>query len=88
MVEVTSANSTQRDRVKKRREYLEVPSLWYYLIVAQHEMLAELHSRNDEENWIQRYFTEPDDRIELVRCDLDFPLSAVYARLKEVPSAG
>ncbi|MCY7330659.1 MAG: Uma2 family endonuclease, partial [Saprospiraceae bacterium] len=31
LVEVASESSSQRDRIKKRREYLEIPSLWYYL---------------------------------------------------------
>lgn len=83
LVEVASAGSGQRDRIKKRREYLEVPSLWYYLIVNQEEMLAELHSRDNDGRWMQHYFTEPNEMIELPRFELRFPLSTVYERLKE-----
>ncbi len=88
LVEVASDGSGQRDRVKKRREYLEVPSLWYYLIVNQEEMLVELHTRDSDGRWAQHYFTEPEEMIELPHFELKFPLSAIYARLKEMPLPG
>ena len=83
LVEVASESSSQRDRIKKRREYLEVPFLWYYLIINQDEMLAELHTRDNDGRWAQHYFTEPEEVIDLQRFELNFPLSAVYARWKE-----
>ncbi len=82
LAEVASEGSSQRDRIKKRREYLEIPSLWYYLIVNQNEMLAELHLRDNDGRWMQYYFTEPEEIIELSRFELSFPLSAVYERWK------
>jgi len=85
LVEVASESSSQRDRIKKRREYLEIPSLWYYLIINQDEMLAELHSRDNDGRWTQHYFTEPEEVIDLQRFELSFSLSAVYARWKERP---
>ncbi|MBX2890106.1 MAG: Uma2 family endonuclease [Saprospiraceae bacterium] len=39
MVEVASEDSSHRDRVKKRQEYQKIPSIWYYLVVNQEEML-------------------------------------------------
>lgn len=45
MVEVASDKSSQRDRIKKRREHFDIPSLWYYLVADQDEMLVELHIR-------------------------------------------
>lgn len=84
LVEIASEGSGQRDRVKKLREYLDVPSLWYYFIVAQDDMLAELHTRDSDGRWTQRYFTESDEMIELPQFELRFPLAAIYARLKEI----
>lgn len=82
MVEVASDLSANRDRIKKRREYLEIPTLWYYLIVAQDEMFAELHTRNAEGRWETRYFTEPEESIEFPRFELAMTLADAYQRVK------
>lgn len=82
IVEVASENSRNRDQVKKRREYFEIPSLWYYLIISQDEMWAELHSKNEQGRWETRFFTEPDDRIELERFDRTILLKDVYERVE------
>ncbi|MCK6691278.1 MAG: Uma2 family endonuclease, partial [Thermoanaerobaculia bacterium] len=82
MAEVASDQSGQRDRIKKRKEYFDIPSLWYYLIADQDEMLVELHIRGEDKRWETQYFTEPDDVIRLSRFELEFPLKAVYERLK------
>ena len=82
MAEVASDQSGQRDRIKKRKEYFDIPSLWYYLVADQDEMLVELHIRGEENRWETQYFTEPDDMIRLSRFELEFSLKAVYERLK------
>ncbi len=82
MAEVASGDSGQRDRVKKRREYLQIPTLWYYLVVDQDEMLAELHQRHENGQWEMQYFTEPHDEIALPRFGLTIRLSDIYARVK------
>ena len=82
MVEVASGDSGQRDRVKKRKEYLQIPSLWYYIVVDQDEMLVELHTRSDDGQWSTQYFTEPDDTMILKRFDLSVRLADVYERVK------
>lgn len=82
IAEVASDQSGQRDRIKKRKEYFDIPSLWYYLIADQDEMIAELHLRGENGRWETQYFTEPDDVIRLSRFELEFPLKAVYERLK------
>jgi len=82
MVEVASESSGNRDRVKKRQEYQKIPSLWYYLVVDQDEMLVELQSRNNEGKWETSYFTELDEEIPLERFDLTLKLADVYERIK------
>jgi Uma2 family endonuclease len=83
MVEVASESSGHRDRVKKRKEYLRIESLWYYLIVDQDEMLLELHARDESGQWQPpQYFTEPEETIELPRFELTFGVAEVYQRLK------
>lgn len=82
MVEVASGDSGQRDWVKKRKEYLQIPSLWYYVVVDQDEMLVELHTRGDDSQWGTQYFTEPDDEVVLQRFGLSLRLVDVYERVK------
>ena len=82
MAEVASDKSGQRDRIKKRKEYFAIPSLWYYLIADQDEILVELHARNSDGRWEQHYFTEPGDIIVLPKFDVEFTVAAVYERVK------
>jgi Uma2 family endonuclease len=63
IVEVSSEDSKHRDRIKKRKEYRAIPTLWYYLIVNQDEMLIELHIREEGNFWNVLYFTEPNEEI-------------------------
>ncbi|MBX2929531.1 MAG: hypothetical protein KF852_16995 [Saprospiraceae bacterium] len=44
-------------------------------------MWAERHSKNEQDRWETRFFTEPDDRIELERFDLTILLKDVYERV-------
>lgn len=81
IVEVASKNSMYRDQVKKRREYFQVESMLYYLIVSQDDQWAELHSRNGGGEWNTHYFTEPEDVIELKKLGLEFTLGDLYKRV-------
>ncbi|MBI5915031.1 MAG: Uma2 family endonuclease [Bacteroidetes bacterium] len=82
LVEVASEDSSYRDRVKKRKEYFKIPGLWYYLIISQDEIWVELHLKSDDDNWTTRYFTEPEDVIELERFGLKLSISALYKQAK------
>ncbi len=82
MAEVASQNSRHRDRVRKRKEYFKIPSMWYYLVIFQDEMMAELHAKNEDGTWGTQWFTEPTDVIELPRFDLKIVLSDIYWRIK------
>ncbi len=80
MCEVASQQSANRDRVKKRKEYQQIPTLWYYLILSQDEMWVEMHSKLEGGNWVTNYFTEPNDAIHLERLSLKLTLSDIYKR--------
>ncbi len=82
MAEVASQNSRHRDRVRKRKEYLKIPSMWYYLVIFQDEMMAELHAKNEDGTWETQWFTEPTDVIEFPHFDLKIVLSDIYWRIK------
>ena len=77
VVEVTSPSSIGRDCGEKLENYKLIPSLEGVLILDQHRVLAELHTR-ESDGWEMRSFNEADDIIHLPMLECDIPLSAVY----------
>ena len=77
IVEVSSVNSAKTDREIKLREYTALPSLQYYIIVSQEEMLVEMYSRAGQK-WAYEYFTEPSEMIDLPYFKTKMKLSDVY----------
>ncbi len=82
LVEVASEDSSYRDRVKKRKEYFKIPSLRYYLIISQDDVWIELHIKLDDGNWTTRYYTEPEDVVELEKFKLKLDVAAIYKHAK------
>lgn len=82
MAEVASDDSNKRDRVQKRKEYQNIASMWYYLVVDQDEMLIELHTRSDDGRWEVEYFTEPDDELTFEKFNLTLSVADIYSRVK------
>lgn len=78
LAEVASEESWRTYTVVKRREYLKLPSLKYYLIISQDEMHVELCSRNEEGAWEYEMLNAPDERVRLSLFELDITLAALY----------
>ncbi|HFA50821.1 MAG TPA: Uma2 family endonuclease [Bacteroidetes bacterium] len=81
MAKVASEKSGFRDRVKKRKEYLNIKTMKYYLIVSQNEMWVVLHSRGSTGNWETQYLTEPEDVAELTDFGICISLADIYKRV-------
>ena len=77
-VEVASENSLNRDRGKKLDEYTHLPSMTYYLIVNQEEMLAEFYAREGEK-WTFASFSRENDVIDLPVFGVQITLKEIYA---------
>ncbi len=77
VLEVTSPSSMDRDRVDKLGYYFEAPSIEACLIVDQHRIRAELHTRGDS-GWRRQAYTTLDDVISLTMLDCELPLDQVY----------
>lgn len=77
VLEVTSPTSEDRDRLEKLGYYYDVPSIEAYLIVDQHRVCAELHTRG-EAGWQCQVYTELDDVISLALLGCELPLDQVY----------
>lgn len=76
-VEVTSPTSFDYDRITKRDYYRALSSLQAYLIVDQHQFLAELHAL-EETGWLRQTFSAIDDIIPLPMLDCQLPLAEIY----------
>lgn len=77
VVEITSPTSLARDRQEKLEYYFSVPSIEAYLIVDQHRICAELHTRG-ENGWLSEEFAEPTDVISLTMLGCELPLDQIY----------
>lgn len=77
-VEVASEDSLTRDRGKKLDEYTHLPSIQYYLIVNQEEMLVEFYAREGEK-WAFVSFGREDDVINLPVFSVQITLKEIYA---------
>ena len=77
VLEVTSPSSIVYDRTDKLDYYYDVPSIEACLIVDQHRVCAELHSRADY-GWQQQVFISLDDVLPLPMLDCELPLDQVY----------
>lgn len=77
LIEVTSENSSTTDHDAKVKEYTALPSLQYYLIVSQDEMLIEVFSR-DEYGWRFDIYAEPTDVIPLNHFGCALSLADIY----------
>lgn len=77
-VEVASEDSLTRDRGKKLDEYTHLPSMAYYLIVNQEEMLVEFYTR-ESGKWMFASFSEENDVIDLPAFGLQLTLKEIYS---------
>ena len=80
VVEVTSPSSMDDDRGWKLALYKSLPSLRACLIIDQHRIFAELHTRADnDEGWQAQTFDSLEGTIPLAALGIDLPMARVYA---------
>ena len=77
LIEVTSENSVSTDRKEKLKEYTALPSLQYYLIVSQEEMLVEVYSRG-EKGWFYKVYESIHEEIPLPHLGCSLFLADIY----------
>lgn len=89
LVEVLSKSSATYDRDFKLRRYKNIPSLNYYMLVAQYECYVELYTRTDEEGlWIYQSFDSPETTISFDLLGFTMPVSAIYEGIIFVEEEG
>jgi Uma2 family endonuclease len=77
IVEVLSRSTEQFDRGGKWRAYQELPSLRYFLLVAQEERRVEVYRRT-RAGWALIVHTRPEDRVALPGLRASLSLAAIY----------
>ena len=80
LIEVLSASTTRHDRTAKRRHYLQIPSLWEYVLVDHVRRHIDLHRREDDGTW-SRHPSIGDTPLHLASLDLTIPAEVIYARV-------
>jgi Uma2 family endonuclease len=82
LVEVLSKSSATYDRDFKLRNYKNIPSLQYYMLVSQYEYYVELYTRTDQKDiWTYQSFEGPDAVIHFDRLDFTMPLASIYENI-------
>ncbi|MDX1940745.1 MAG: Uma2 family endonuclease [Saprospiraceae bacterium] len=81
IIEVLSESTAAIDRGEKLRQYSNLPSLQYYLLISQNESVVEMYSRV-EERWMLDFFTSLDETIELPILKVSLPMATVFQKVK------
>ena len=77
LIEVSSEQSAKTDNETKLNEYITLPSVQYYLIISQYEMLVQLYERDDQ-GWRFEVYSELSDEIKFSKLDSSLFLSDIY----------
>ncbi len=82
IAEILSRSTARFDRDTKFREYQQIESFRYYLLVAQNEVLATLFTRQENNMWTSQNFSNLDDVIELPVINSRLNVRDVYLRVQ------
>lgn len=85
LIEVLSPSTELKDRKQKFYEYIQIPSLQDYLLIAQDEPRIERFSRGEGELWTVLKVEGLNSSIEIPSLSLTLKLADVYERV-EFPS--
>ncbi len=81
IIEVLSDSTESIDRGDKLRQYSNLPSLQYYLLLSQTEPVVEIYTREGN-RWILEFFTSLEDVIPLSALETTLSLQSIYKRIK------
>ncbi|MBK7994965.1 MAG: Uma2 family endonuclease [Blastocatellia bacterium] len=82
--EVLSDSTESFDQDAKFREYQQIESLRYYLLISQNEISSTLFTKNDN-NWTSQTFTNLNDVIELPVINCRLNINDIYLRVQFQP---
>lgn len=79
IVEVLSPSTADYDRGEKFRAYQSLPGFSDYLLIAQHDMLVEHHTREAPGRWLASEHRGAHEVIKPRSVAVELPLSDIYA---------
>jgi len=82
IVEVLSRTTANFDQDGKFREYQQIDTLRYYLLVNQNEVLATLLTRQENNTWTSQNFTSLEDVIDLPLINCSLSMQRTYLRVR------
>lgn len=82
IVEVLSRSTASFDQEGKFREYQQIDTLRYYLLVAQNQVFATLLTRQPDNTWTSQSFSNLDEFIELPFINCRLSLQRTYSRVQ------
>jgi Uma2 family endonuclease len=81
IVEVLSESTYKTDTDAKLREYTQLPSLQYYIMVSQDEPLVQVFHRKGED-WVFNFYTKLDEIISLNHFEGTLAMKDLYEGIK------
>jgi Uma2 family endonuclease len=81
LIEVLSQSTEAIDRGEKWEQYQTIPSLEQYILLSQHEPVAEVFSRNDGK-WLYERFTD-NEKLKFSSLEFEIVLSDLYQNLPD-----
>lgn len=88
VAEVISQGSVKRDREDKFLAYLTLPSLKYYLLLAQNQVRVEVYSKVKGKAWAFTYYDSPEDVIVLEQLNITLRVADIYEGVDLVRKEG
>jgi|ERR1700761_52685 len=85
LIEVLSKSTRVYDRGKKFASYRMIPSLREYLTVAQNKIHIEQHTRQADQSWVAKEFTEPGGTIKLESIAVELRVADIYEKVTIAP---
>ncbi len=80
LFEILSPSTESIDRNQKYEQYLQIPSLNGYFLVAQDKPLIQAHQRAGDE-WLYESFAGLEADLVIPALDCEIPLSEIYRRV-------
>lgn len=81
LFEILSPSTELIDRYQKREQYLKIPSLLGYYLVAQDKPLIEVHERAAND-WLHHRCAGLEASLDIPALGCEIPLSEVYRRVR------
>ncbi len=90
IVEVLSESTENYDRVTKFKHYRQLASVREYVLVSQDQALLERYTRQPDDNWLIRFFSDLTATFEFCSIPVSVPLSEIYSgvRLDQAEATG